>query len=167
MRIKIKLRSIILICLTLLWMAVIFAMSAKPAADSTDMSISLGRVLYDIFMPDYGDLSEEEQLMLAEDIDHPLRKAAHITEYAVLGALVVMTLNDVEKPRKGRNIAAAAVSVIYAFTDELHQYFVPGRSAELRDVAIDSAGVLIGVLLYLLISGMIRKRKLKRTSQEN
>ncbi len=71
--------------------------------------------------------------------DLALRKLAHFCEYAVLGALLLRAV--------GREALAAAAGVAYAATDELHQRFVPGRQAALRDVAIDAAGVLAGVLL--------------------
>jgi VanZ family protein len=71
--------------------------------------------------------------------DLVLRKLAHFGEYAVLGLLLVRAL--------GRELLAVAAGVAYAATDELHQHFVRGRQAAFRDVAIDSAGVLAGLLL--------------------
>ena len=71
--------------------------------------------------------------------DLVLRKLAHFGEYAVLGLLLVRAF--------GREPLAAAAGVAYAATDELHQHFVRGRHAAFRDVAIDSAGVLVGLLL--------------------
>jgi VanZ like family len=71
--------------------------------------------------------------------DLVLRKLAHFCEYAILGALLLRAL--------GREALAVAVGVAYAATDELHQNFVAGRHAAFRDVAIDAAGVLAGVLL--------------------
>ena len=71
--------------------------------------------------------------------DLVLRKLAHFGEYAVLGLLLVRAF--------GREPLAAAAGVAYAGTDELHQHFVRGRHAAFRDVAIDSAGVLAGLLL--------------------
>lgn len=72
--------------------------------------------------------------------DTILRKGAHVTEYAILGALLLRAL--------GRSPAAFLAGVAYAVTDEAHQHFVPGRHASPIDVAIDSVGVLIGVLLF-------------------
>ncbi len=46
-----------------------------------------------------------------------------------------------------REPLAVATGIAYAGSDELHQHFVPGRQAAFRDVAIDSAGVLLGVML--------------------
>jgi VanZ family protein len=71
--------------------------------------------------------------------DLVFRKIAHFCEYAILGALLLRAL--------GREVPTIAVGVAYAATDELHQHFVPGRHAAVRDVAIDAAGVLAGVLL--------------------
>jgi VanZ family protein len=71
--------------------------------------------------------------------DLVFRKIAHFCEYAILGALLLRAL--------GREVPAIAAGAAYAATDELHQHFVPGRHAAVRDVAIDAAGVLAGVLL--------------------
>jgi len=71
--------------------------------------------------------------------DTILRKGAHVTEYAILGLLLVRAL--------GRELPAFLIGVAYAITDELHQHFVGGRHSSPIDVAIDSTGVLIGVLI--------------------
>ena len=39
------------------------------------------------------------------------------------------------------------IGTIYAVSDEVHQLFVEGRSCEVRDMLLDSAGVAAGVLL--------------------
>ena len=72
--------------------------------------------------------------------DELLRKLAHVTEYAVLGALIQRAI--------GRPLPAFALGLAYAGSDELHQHFVPGRTGDPRDVAIDALGVLIGIVLY-------------------
>jgi len=77
---------------------------------------------------------------LATDLgtwDLVLRKLAHVTEYAVLGLLLLRAL--------GREWPALVVGVVYASTDEIHQHFVAGRHGAAYDVAIDAVGVLIGV----------------------
>ena len=78
-----------------------------------------------------------------EGWDLVLRKAAHLAEYAVLGALLARALYDA--------LAAWAwiawfAGVVYAASDELHQIFVPGRHGSPVDVAIDAVGVAVGVL---------------------
>jgi hypothetical protein len=71
--------------------------------------------------------------------DLVLRKLAHAGEYAVLGALLQRAVR-----RPG---LAFALGVAYAISDELHQSFVPGRLGSPLDVALDAAGVAVGVLL--------------------
>lgn len=93
-----------------LWAGLIFAFSSVP-------SLSSGLGVWDL----------------------GLRKAAHLTEYAVLGALLARALPE---------LAALGAGIAYAATDELHQYFVPGRHGSLLDVGIDATGVLAGVLLW-------------------
>ncbi len=71
--------------------------------------------------------------------DTILRKCAHATEYAILGALLLRAL--------WREVPAFAAGVAYAVTDEIHQAFVRGRHAAPLDVLVDAAGVLAGILL--------------------
>jgi VanZ family protein len=72
--------------------------------------------------------------------DLVLRKIAHAAEYAVLGALVVRAT--------GRSGLAFALGVLYAVSDEIHQSLVPGRLGSPLDVAIDAAGVAVGIVLW-------------------
>ena len=76
----------------------------------------------------------------AGEVDYVVRKVAHVTEYAVLGALLVRATR--------RGIPAFLLGVAYAASDEVHQHFVPGRHATPVDVAIDAVGVALGVALY-------------------
>jgi len=71
--------------------------------------------------------------------DTILRKGAHVTEYAIFGLLLLRAV--------GRAVPAFLLGVGYAITDEVHQHFVNGRHASPIDVAIDSAGLLVGVIV--------------------
>jgi hypothetical protein len=70
-----------------------------------------------------------------------IRKAAHFTNYAVLFWLLI------RGPMAGRPYVALGLCVAYAMLDEGHQIFVPGRTASLYDVALDSSGALFGRFL--------------------
>ena len=50
-------------------------------------------------------------------------------------------------------------SFLYACTDELHQIFVPGRSAQFRDVLIDTLGASFGTLITYLTIKLFTKIK--------
>jgi VanZ family protein len=80
---------------------------------------------------------------LATDLgtwDTVLRKCAHLVEYAVLGALLQRAVR--------REPLAALAGSAYAVTDELHQAFVRNRQGSPLDWAIDTVGVVAGVLLF-------------------
>jgi VanZ family protein len=79
-----------------------------------------------------------------------LRKAAHMTEYAILGALLLRAL--------GRELPAFLAGVAYAVTDEIHQHFVEGRHASALDVVLDSVGVAIGIFILRLFQTRLRDR---------
>jgi hypothetical protein len=68
------------------------------------------------------------------------RKLAHVSIYALLGALLLRAT--------GRSVASFAAAVVYAVSDEVHQHFVPGRNGAPLDVALDAVGVLAGVLVF-------------------
>lgn len=55
--------------LMLLWMGVIFGFSAQPAAESTQTSLRVGRLVCGIFVKDYEEMSAAEQTALAENIE--------------------------------------------------------------------------------------------------
>ncbi len=71
--------------------------------------------------------------------DYVLRKGAHMTEYAILAALLVRAT--------GSYVWAFGLAVAYAGSDEFHQTFVRGRHGSPIDVGIDAVGALIGLAL--------------------
>jgi VanZ family protein len=81
-----------------------------------------------------------------------VRKAAHFSEYAVLGFLAARAFT-----RSSRQVlsghwffAALLLVVLYALSDEFHQSFVASRTASIYDSLIDIAGGLTALLLYAL-----------------
>ena len=86
--------------------------------------------------------------------DTILRKGAHMTEYAILGLLLLRAL--------GRELPALALGMGYAITDEIHQHFVGGRHASPVDVLIDTAGVAIGIFV---LSRLFQTRPVPGTGQ--
>ena len=75
--------------------------------------------------------------------DLVLRKLAHAAEYAVLGALLLRAT--------ARPSIAFVLGSVYAVSDELHQAFVPGRAGSPLDVALDTVGVAVGILLWQVV----------------
>jgi len=78
--------------------------------------------------------------------DYPLRKAAHMTEYAILARLVTRALRGSTTWSTGQIFIASLVFVVfYASSDEFHQHFVEGRHGSPIDVLIDLTGAWIGL----------------------
>ena len=124
----------------------------QKAVESEGMSHSVGKEIGRLIVPQFTSWSEERQEQFAKMIDFPVRKCAHATEYAVLGVLILGTAYSFsEDSRKRSMLICWCAGTAYAASDELHQLFVPGRSCQFRDVCIDSAGVLAGVLVFSLI----------------
>lgn len=83
---------------------------------------------------------------LSSDLDFILRKLAHITEYAVLSFLFGWCFFDILS-KKYFLIFIWLAPLIYAISDEFHQFFIPGRVGSLKDVIID----LIGIFLVFIL----------------
>lgn len=81
--------------------------------------------------------------------DFILRKIFHITEYAVLSILLVNALFvSVGFKKSNIYLLSFVLGVLYAISDEIHQYFVPGRFFSIVDILIDSIGVTVGIVLW-------------------
>jgi VanZ family protein len=80
-------------------------------------------------------------------------KIAHVMLYAGLGFLVARYFKAARRTATGFTVVFAGLfCLLYGITDEFHQAFVPGRSAEVGDLIADLVGGLIGGLLYAALS---------------
>lgn len=129
-------------------MAVIFSFSAQPADESSATSSPFVDLYMRLVHPEADSLSPEEQFELRESASFIVRKTAHFTIYTLLGLLSAAAVTATFSGSGfWRLWLPILIGALYAVSDEFHQSFVPGRSCELRDMAVDSAGVLLGVLL--------------------
>ncbi|NMA62964.1 MAG: VanZ family protein [Syntrophomonadaceae bacterium] len=129
----------------LLWMLLIFHLSSQAAEDSNQLSTGITRVV----------VQTVERFLPDTDIDigsvnHIVRKNAHFAAYLVLGVLVMNALRRSEVYGFRALAIALGICVVYAISDEVHQLFVPGRGAQVKDVIIDSLGAMVGAGLVLL-----------------
>lgn len=164
-----KRRLFMLSLLSCLWIAFIFWHSTRTAVQSSAES---GRIL------------EFVRKILPFMTHTLLRKLGHMTEFTVLGALLALTARAAARYGQAARYAQAGddtagqargiagrlaamtagrrcwgvpffIGLMTAVCDETIQLFVPGRSAEVRDVLIDAAGVLLGAALVRIL---IRRR---------
>jgi len=118
------------------WMGVIFAMSAMPGDVSGEQSGTLVSIVLGVISFFLG---SEAAAGIPVDLIHLLiRKAAHMTEYAVLFFLYQRALRMEGARRPG--ICALLLCALYAATDEFHQGFIAGRGPSVIDVIIDTLG---------------------------
>ena len=141
-------RWMIYILLSLAWMAVIFNFSSKTSDESSAQSNAVGMFVGEMVVPGFEEWPEAKQQEFADKWDFPIRKAAHMTEYMILGLLLAGAFVYTRTTKyKKITVLAFLTAVLYAISDEIHQYFVPGRACRLYDVGFDSAGALMGVLI--------------------
>ncbi|MFP5109854.1 VanZ family protein [Neobacillus sp. C211] len=53
------------------------------------------------------------------------------------------------------------ICVLFAVSDEFHQLFVAGRGAQVKDVFIDSAGAIVGIVIYGIVNRFLSKKSVK------
>ena len=130
--------------------AFIFSNSMKIASVS---SVSSGRVLQllQAVLRRLGMPGLAQRLTM-----HLVRKLAHFCEYTLEGFLLMLCMR-VYSRRPLRHITVPMLAgVLTALTDETIQLFSEGRSSQVTDVWLDSAGVLAGILAALLLMGLWR-----------
>ena len=142
------------------WLPVVLLM-ALMAGMSTDLgqvsnsSRIIGPILH-WFVPDISPEMEGRIVFL-------IRKNAHVTEYAVLGALVWRALR---KPLRGdrrpwsAKTACQAIlfGACFATTDEIHQSFHPSRQGQFADVVLDTFGASLGIAIVWIVWRLRRRR---------
>ena len=141
----------------------IFYFSAQPADDSSEMSAEIVEPVLHTLYSDFDAMPVSRQTSLRDTVTFIVRKLAHFGIFAVLGFFLAahVRLRRPDWPGRTVSLTAWAAAVLYAGTDELHQLFVEGRSAELRDLGIDAAGALCGVLAIALLGLLLRRRHKK------
>lgn len=151
---QIKIFKILLI---LIWMIVIFMFSNEKGAKSTSTS----RKVTEAIVQTVSSKSIEENEPIIVSLDKVIRKLAHYTIYTIGGIVIFNYAKTTEKTKKEKILYSIAFGACYAITDEIHQFFVSGRSARIFDVGIDTLGVITGILIYLAIIKIIETTKLK------
>ncbi|MGN1482050.1 VanZ family protein [Porcipelethomonas sp.] len=159
---KINYKVILIWSAVFLWMIMIFCFSAQNADESSDTSGGFAKLLAKIIYNNFDTVNLPEQEIIINKCQFIVRKAAHFSVYNVLGILTFAAVHI--SGLKFPLVKAPVICLAYAASDEIHQYFVPGRSCELRDVCIDFSGSVTGIILaclVLLIAVKMRKGKIK------
>lgn len=124
------------------WMMLIFFMSNQPA----DISTKQSNLVIKLFSAMGIDLNTH----LGEIASFVVRKAAHFTEYFILYCFAIGVCKQYVDIKRAR-IYSLVIVLGYAISDEIHQYFIPGREMAIRDVAIDFSGGILGFVVNIVI----------------
>jgi VanZ family protein len=135
------------------WMILILSLSSDPADVSKEKSKAIEQLIRESIQR----IQERFEVRIIDvgDFEFHVRKAAHMVIYFVLGILLMLATKISGIGGRKAYFFGFLVGALFAGMDETYQNFIPGRSGEVRDVMIDSAGVLIGLAFYGLI---IKKR---------
>lgn len=142
---------LLFLLLTLLSMAFIFSNSLRTGDQSEQQSGRVITILKPILDP-VGKLS-------ADDFSFLVRKAAHMTEFALLGLCLSGLMVCLSQRFQAKLIFPGLFwALATAVTDEFLQSFSPDRGSSVRDVLIDFSGACLGLLAGWLLWRLMRRR---------
>ena len=154
-------KKIISIILVLVWMGLIFSFSMQNGESSGSTSRKV-IVMITETITNIKDGTEEMD-RIVDKYSLFVRKGAHFFIYFVLAFLVMNSLYIWDIKTKSL-IISGVICILYAISDELHQYFIAERSGNIIDVMWDSSASLISSYLYYKIV-MIRGKNEKRNTK--
>lgn len=158
-------KFILLLIITLFWMALIFFFSSQPADDSARESGKIAQGLLVVFKNLYNNHPPAFITDIVLKGDHFVRKSGHFIEYFIFGSLMISLIRRLKPLRLFQPLRpnqplrphrpfllSLLICFLYAASDEFHQLFVPGRAGMISDVLLDTAAAFVGILIaYLLI----------------
>ena len=143
----------------LLTMVMIFCFSAEDAEKSTQTSAGVIEDVLDTVLPD-----EQVTPELVSKLQFPFRKMAHFGIFMLLGFCLSNAFErTIQKKWYISYPCSLICGILYAISDEWHQNFSFGRGPTIKDVLIDSAGVLIGISVFVLFIYIFNSIKAKKS----
>lgn len=137
--------------LAIICIAVIWGNSLVPGEGSGGLSLSIVNHLRGVL--------DALGLPYAWVTNYLVRKAAHFTEYLVLGFIVAHAFDPQYELLRASICAAALLCVLVPSVDEIIQLFVPGRSGQISDVLLDCCGAAAGIAVRSFAACRICRRR--------
>ena len=153
---------LVLLILLNVWM--IFALSSESAELSGETSGRVTTFVAQIVVKDFKEKTPVEQAEIIERLHPYVRSAAHMTEFGLLGAWVMLLLLTYHVRPLFSGLVSVLGTFLMAVTDEAYQHFSgQGRAAELKDVLLDTSGAIITcTILFAMIALLKQYQKKKR-----
>lgn len=145
---------------------VIFHFSSEVGEKSTSTSKMAINKIISTF-PNTQNSNKAQKAKQIEDLQPIVRKIAHFLIYSLLGIWLMCFIDTYKISLRRKLIFTTGIGMLYAISDEIHQGFTPGRSPSVRDVLIDSCGVILGGLIVLISIRFFVRIKNKRKERNN
>ena len=166
---------VVLILMVISWVFGIYKLSAMNTSNSNGKSSGIIGIFIEDTLevtnkygitdshPDDSKLEKASQLL-----NKPLRKVMHASVFFVLSFMIIFVTNYLFHNKKYiiSAIITLVLVILAASFDEFHQTFVDGRTGALKDVLIDTAGGITGILFYGSYY-FVYRRGYKRGLKEN
>lgn len=145
---------IILLILLIGTFYVIFNFSNQEGKESGGLSRKVTTIIVEkiLFISDD---NKEEQVKIMEPI---IRKLAHFSIYTITGILLMSLVSTYEIEKMKKIYISMFIGMLYAISDEIHQVFVPERTAKLIDIIIDTMGIALGISIVMIAVNFFNKR---------
>lgn len=146
------------------WPAVVWAIAISTFSTGAFTSENTGRFIIPVLHWLFPHATRDTLFLM----HHYIRKTAHFAEYFILSLLL---LRGIRGENRGIKLASALVAIAvvacYASLDEFHQSFVPGRTAAVGDVMIDTSGGIAAQAIAALVAmwGQIREERREKVAQ--
>lgn len=151
----------ILIVLLIATFVRIFCFSSQDGEESSSVSRKVTTAVTQNIKK-IQDLEYKERELVLDKIETVIRKLAHFSIYTLVGILMMALMSTYNLLKRKQILISIFAGMMYAASDEIHQYFVPERTALFTDVLIDTAGVCLGVLIVLTMLKIYIKIRKKR-----
>ena len=129
---------------------VIFNFSAQNGEISGSLSMKVTEFIVNL-VSKIKTMDISRKIYYIEKLHPIIRKIAHFSIYTVVGFSVMGFMCTFDIRNITKFITSICIGVTYAVSDEIHQSFTPGRSPRILDVCIDSAGVLTGIFILIIL----------------
>lgn len=143
-------KRILFIVMLLATLYIIFGFSSQDGEQSGNLSLKVTNFIVEIFSK-VKNMDVTLKMHYIERLHPIIRKLAHFSIYCLVGFSVMGFWCTFDIKNKYKLLWSILLGVSYAASDEFHQSFVPGRGPSIRDVCIDSAGVLTGIFIMIFL----------------
>ena len=162
----IQIYRIIFLILSIAVAMIIFIFSNQSGEKSKTTSRGFVSEIVE-FLPFAKKLSEAEKQKIVEDSQPVIRKLAHFSIYTILGINLMVFFKTFEWDTKKQIAFTLEICILYAISDEIHQFFSDGRTPLIKDVLIDTFGGLFGIGIVLGDLYVINNKKVNKEKEVN